>query len=44
MNVGLIFGRGLLSFWICVGIEGKQDTLLSVELRSVSSHVPFISA
>lgn len=27
-----------------MGIEGKQDTLLSVELRSPSGHVPFIPA
>lgn len=34
MKAGVMFGRGLFSFWICMGIEGKQDTLLSVELRS----------
>jgi hypothetical protein len=36
MTVILVFGGGLLSSF-CVGIEDKQDTLSSVELRSIKS-------
>lgn len=40
MSVVLMFDGGLFSFF-CVGIEDKQDTLSSAELRSIK---PILSA